>query len=109
MTSIAKSHPTAVTKASKRASTKTPKSASPKAARLDARIDPELKAMIAEAADLSHMNKSQFIAASLREAAARVLARAETTLMAPAVFDQMMAALDTSAVSPELADARPRT
>jgi uncharacterized protein (DUF1778 family) len=84
-------------------SKKTAKSAAAKVARLEARIDPELKSMITEAAGLSHMNQSQFITESLREAAAKVLARAEATLMAPEVFERMMAALDTADASPQLA------
>lgn len=79
--------------------TKTP---SRNKARLEARIDPELDQLIVEAADRLHVSKSAFVCEAAREAALKVIARSDVTLMDAAVFDKMMASLDTPDESPEL-------
>ncbi len=73
-------------------------------ARLEARIDQDLDRLIAEAAEVLHVSKSAFVSDALREAAMKVVARAETTLMSAEVFDEMMASIDVADHSPELAD-----
>jgi uncharacterized protein (DUF1778 family) len=78
---------------------------SPKArakARLEARIDTELDDLIIEAAQRLNVTKTTFIADAVREAALKVIARADVTLMAAEVFDQMIASLDVADESPEL-------
>lgn len=80
-------------------------------ARLEARIPRELDTLIAQAADLTHGgNKSAFVCEAAREAALKVVARADVTLMDPEVFDRMMASLEIPDASPELAAlvAKPR-
>jgi uncharacterized protein (DUF1778 family) len=72
-------------------------------ARLEARIDPELDELIEEAARQLRVTKTAFITDSLRQAAQRVTARAETTLMDDRVFDTMLASLDVADDSPALA------
>lgn len=71
-------------------------------ARLEARIDAKLDELITEAADRLHVTKTAFVTDAVRDAALKVMARADTTLMAPEVFDAMMASLDTADESPEL-------
>jgi uncharacterized protein (DUF1778 family) len=73
-------------------------------ARLEARIDPELDELIAEAAERLHVNKTTFVCDAVREAALKVIARADVTMMAPEVFDSMMASIDVADASPELED-----
>lgn len=73
-------------------------------ARLEARIDQDLDRLIAEAAEVLHVSKSAFVSDALREAAMKVVARAETTLMSAEVFDEMMASIDVADQSRELAD-----
>jgi uncharacterized protein (DUF1778 family) len=78
---------------------------SPRAkARLEARIDPELDELIAEAAERLHVNKTTFVCDAVREAALKVIARADVTMMAREVFDSMMASIDVADASPELED-----
>jgi uncharacterized protein (DUF1778 family) len=72
-------------------------------ARLEARIDPELDELIEEAARQLHVTKTAFVTETLREAAMRVTARAETTLMDARVFDAMLASLEVADDSPALA------
>jgi uncharacterized protein (DUF1778 family) len=74
-----------------------------KTRRLELRTDETTDLMIAEAADLLHMTKSAFVADAARQAAEKVIARADVTLMAPEVFDAMMATLDRPDESAELA------
>ena len=76
----------------------------PAKARLEARIDADLDQLIIEAAEKQGVSKTAFVADAVREAALKVIARAEVTLMAAEVFDQMMATLDTADESPELED-----
>jgi uncharacterized protein (DUF1778 family) len=71
--------------------------------RLELRTDETTDRMIAEAAELMHMTKSAFVANAAREAAEKVIARADLTFMAPEVFDAMMASLDHPDSSAELA------
>ena len=71
-------------------------------ARLEARIDVELDEMITEAADRLNVTKTAFVSDAIRDAALKVIARADVTMMAPGVFDAMMASIDTADDSPEL-------
>jgi uncharacterized protein (DUF1778 family) len=73
-------------------------------ARLEARIDADLDDLIVEAAEQLHVTKTAFVSDALREAALKVIARSEATLMAPEVFDSMMASIDVADESPELDD-----
>lgn len=68
------------------------------------RIHRSTDRLIAEAADLLHVTKSAFVVDSARRAAEKVLARTDITLMAPEVFDAMMASLDRPDEAPELAE-----
>ena len=77
--------------------------AEPKA-RLEARIDRDLDSLILEAADALHVSKTAFVTEALREAAMKVLPRADATLMSPEVFDELSASIDVADHSPELAD-----
>jgi uncharacterized protein (DUF1778 family) len=49
------------------------------------------------------MTRSAFVADAARQAAEKAIARADVTLMAPEVFDAMMATLDRTDESAELA------
>lgn len=71
-------------------------------ARLEARIDAELDELITEAAQRLNVTKTAFISDAARDAALKVIARGDVTLMTPEVFDSMMASIDTAEVSPEL-------
>ena len=84
----------------------TPKPATkPRAkARLEARIDADLDRLITEAAEKQGVSKTAFVSDAARDAALKVIARAEVTLMAAEIFDQMMASIDTADDSPELED-----
>jgi uncharacterized protein (DUF1778 family) len=73
-------------------------------ARLEARIDADLDDLIVEAAEQLHVTKTAFVSDALREAALKVLARSEVTLMAPDVFDSMIASIDVADESRELDD-----
>jgi len=73
-------------------------------ARLEARIDADLDDLIIQAAGRLNVTKTTFVTDAVREAALKVIARAEVTLMAPEVFDQMIASLDIADESPELED-----
>jgi uncharacterized protein (DUF1778 family) len=74
----------------------------PAKARLEARIDADLDQLITEAAEKQGVSKTAFVSDAARDAALKVIARAEVTLMAAEVFDQMMATLDIADDSPEL-------
>lgn len=71
-------------------------------ARLEARIDAELDDLIIEAADRLHVSKTAFVSDAVREAALKVIARSDVTMMDPQVFDSMMASIDIADESPEL-------
>lgn len=73
-------------------------------ARLEARIDPELDDLIVKAAERLNVTKTTFVSDAVREAALKVIARADVTMMAPAVFDAMMASIDVADESPELVE-----
>lgn len=75
----------------------------PKTRRLELRTDEATAQLIADAADLLHVTKSAFVTDAARRAAEMVIARSDVTLMAPEVFDAMMASLDAPDESPELA------
>jgi uncharacterized protein (DUF1778 family) len=74
----------------------------PSKARLEARIDADLDQLITEAAEKQGVSKTAFVSDAARDAALKVIARADVTLMAAEVFDQMMATLDIADDSPEL-------
>lgn len=85
--------------------TKPRSTAVPKAratARLEARIDADLDALITQAAHKQGVTKTAFVSDAARDAALKVIARADVTLMAAELFDQMMASLDVADDSPEL-------
>ncbi len=85
------------------ASTKVQSHATPRAkARLEARIDSDLDDLIDEAARRLSMTKTAFISQAVRDAALKAMARTDVTIMAPEVFDAMMASIDTADESPEL-------
>ena len=71
-------------------------------ARLEARIDPELDDLIVKAADRLQVSKTTFVSDAVRDAALKVIARADVTIMASEVFDSMMASIDVADESPEL-------
>lgn len=78
---------------------------SPRAkARLEARIDADLDDLITQAAHQQGVSKTAFVSDAARDAALKVIARADVTLMAAEVFDQMMATIDLAERSPELAE-----
>jgi len=68
--------------------------------RFELRTDEATDQLISEAADLLHVTKSAFVSDAARQAAEKIVARSDVTLMSPAVFDTMMTSLDES---PELA------
>lgn len=70
--------------------------------RVEFRTDAATEALIAEAADLLHLTKSSFVSEVAKREAEKVVARADRTLMAPDVFDALIASLDTPDDSPEL-------
>jgi uncharacterized protein (DUF1778 family) len=71
-------------------------------ARLEARIDAELDDLISQAAERLHVTKTTFVSEAVRDAALKVIARADVTMMTPEVFDSMMASLELPDESPEL-------
>lgn len=73
-----------------------------KTRRLELRTDEATHHLITEAAELTHVTKSVFVADAARQAAERVIARADVTLMDPDVFDTMMVSLDRADESAEL-------
>ena len=73
-----------------------------KTRRLELRTDETTDQLISEAAELLHVSKTAFVTDAARQAAERVVARADTTLMAPEIFDAMMASLDVPDESSEL-------
>ena len=69
---------------------------------LGAPIDAELDDLISEAADRLDVTKTAFVSEALREAALKVIARSDITMMDPKVFDSMMASIDIADESSEL-------
>ncbi|MET4589857.1 DUF1778 domain-containing protein [Arthrobacter sp. 754] len=76
---------------------------SAKTRRLELRTDEITDELITEAAELLHVTKSAFVAEAARQAAQKVISRSDVTLMAPEIFDAMMASLDIPDESAELA------
>jgi len=74
-----------------------------KTRRVELRTDPATDDLITEAAGLLQVAKSAFVANAARQAAERIIARSNVTLMSPEVFDAMMQSLDVPDDSPELA------
>jgi uncharacterized protein (DUF1778 family) len=74
----------------------------PAKARLEARIDADLDELITEAAQKQGVSKTAFVSDAARDAALKVIARADASLMAAEVFDQMMASIDIADQSSEL-------
>lgn len=74
-----------------------------KSRRVEIRTDPDTDDLISEAASLLHVAKSAFVVNAARDAAARTVARADVTLMAPELFDAMMRSLDVADESAGLA------
>lgn len=64
--------------------------------RLEARIEPELDRLIAEAAAHLNVTKTAFVTDTIREAALKVTSRAQVTLMDAQVFDMMMTELEVA-------------
>ncbi|MHA7984964.1 type II toxin-antitoxin system TacA family antitoxin [Rathayibacter sp. CAU 1779] len=78
--------------------------AATKAHRLEVRTDAETYELIEEAADLLKQSKSAFVTDVVRQAALKVIARSDVTVMSAELFDAMMATLDVPDASEELAD-----
>lgn len=72
--------------------------------RLELRTDEATDRLIAEAAELLHTTKSAFVADAARQAAQKVVARADVTFMAPELFDALVDSLDSPDAAPELAE-----
>ena len=72
--------------------------------RFEARLDQATDELITKAAELLHVTKSAFVTSAARAEAEKVVARADVTLMAPDVFDALVASLDVSDEAPELAE-----
>jgi uncharacterized protein (DUF1778 family) len=75
-----------------------------KSRRLELRTDEDTEQLVNDAADLLQISKTAFVEDAVRTAAQKVLARADVTLMDPAVFDVMMDALHQPDPSAELAE-----
>ena len=73
-----------------------------KTRRFELRTDEATDQLISEVAELLHVSKAAFVTDAARQAAERVVARPDTTLMAPEIFDAMMASLDVADESSEL-------
>jgi uncharacterized protein (DUF1778 family) len=74
-----------------------------KEARLDFRLDPEVKARIERAAKLAKESISTFVVRAAAAAADRLLARAEVTVMPAEQFDELLDSLDVADKAPALA------
>jgi uncharacterized protein (DUF1778 family) len=69
-------------------------------ARIEARVAPETKARIEHAAALEHATVSEFVVSAANARAEQVMRRHESYTTVPAdYFDQLLAALDETAVS----------
>jgi uncharacterized protein (DUF1778 family) len=75
-----------------------------KTRRLEVRTDAATDELIEEAAELLHVSKSAFVTDAARREAERVVARSDVTVMAPEIFDSLMATLETADESPEMAE-----
>lgn len=74
-----------------------------KTSRIEIRTDPDTDRLISEAAAKLHLSKSAFVCDAAAHAAAKVIARSDVTMMAPEVFDNLMASLETPDESPAVA------
>ncbi|MFC6090559.1 DUF1778 domain-containing protein [Saccharothrix sp. BKS2] len=74
-----------------------------KQARLDFRLDQAQKGRIERAAELSKKSTSSFVVEAAVDAADKVLARADVTIMPAEQFDALMSALDAADEAPGLA------
>lgn len=72
--------------------------------RFEARVDEATDELITKAAELLHVTKSAFVTGAARAEAERVVARANVTLMAPDLFDTLVASLEVPDDAPELAE-----
>jgi uncharacterized protein (DUF1778 family) len=72
-------------------------------ARLDFRLDPEVKAQIEQAAKLRHESVSAFVVHAAAAEADRTLARADITMMPAEQFDELFASLEIADEAPALA------
>ncbi|MDR1440961.1 MAG: DUF1778 domain-containing protein [Bifidobacteriaceae bacterium] len=70
--------------------------------RLEIRLDPATDDLIGQAAAALGESRSAFVTRSMRAASARVLARADVTLMDAGLFAEMVASLDTPGEAPAL-------
>lgn len=77
-------------------------SANKKTRRVEFRADQETDDLITEAAKLSHVTKSTFVVEAARREAAKIVARADQTLMDADVFDALIGSLESADESPEL-------
>ncbi|HEX4726772.1 MAG TPA: DUF1778 domain-containing protein [Jatrophihabitans sp.] len=78
--------------------------AATKTRRLELRTDEDTEQLVNDAAALLQISKTAFVEDAVRTAAHKVLARADVTLMDPAVFDVMMGALHHPEESAGLAE-----
>ncbi|MDZ7578026.1 MAG: DUF1778 domain-containing protein [Candidatus Nanopelagicales bacterium] len=79
-----------------------------KTQRLEARLDPDTRERISEAAAVTGETMSAFVTRAARSEADRVLARADVVMMNEDLFDQMIATLDAPDAAPHLARAAAR-
>lgn len=70
--------------------------------RIEFRTDEATDELLSEAAAILHVTKSAFIVDVATREAEKIVARADQTLMDPAIFDAMMESLDVADDSPEL-------
>ena len=73
-----------------------------RAARLDLRVEEAEKALLLEAAALSHMSLSAFVLAAARERAESVVAERRRVLLDDETFDAFVAALEAPVDNPAL-------
>lgn len=79
-----------------------------KTERIEARVAPEQRERIERAASLTGVSTSAFMVSSAVEHAEAVIADATTTFVPTDYFDELLAALDTPAHAPRLAEAAKR-
>ncbi len=73
-----------------------------KTRRIEMRADQDSEERITQAASLLGQSMSAFVLGAARREADAVLARADTTLMAPEQFDLLLSSLDTTDEAPRL-------
>ena len=61
-----------------------------KTARLEARLEPELKQLIALAAAIEHTSESEFIVKTMKAASEKVLNTSTTTFLTDKTFDKLV-------------------